>query len=112
MATQTDKLFLESSKPIVQIQSNHNLTELFETLDLERGSFFEIVFKLVLFFNSLPGIKGNLKTKPEVPLRESERLDFCSPQLFKLMSVLKSVDHQSRRLFMTEHQKLQDQHLL
>jgi hypothetical protein len=58
MASQGDKLFLETDKPTVLIQSNHNLEEIFKTLDMERGTSFELVFKLVLFFNSLPGVKG------------------------------------------------------
>jgi hypothetical protein len=58
MASQGDKLFLETDKPTVLIQSNHNLEEIFKTLDMKRGTSFELVFKLVLFFNSLPGVKG------------------------------------------------------
>ena len=58
MASQGDKLFLETDKPTVLIQSNHNLEEIFKTLDMRRGTSFELVFKLVLFFNSLPGVKG------------------------------------------------------
>jgi hypothetical protein len=73
----------------VLIQSHHNLKEIFETLPLKRGSSQELVFKLVLFFNSLPGVKGSSKLVPVVPLRERERLEHCSPQLFKLMAVMK-----------------------
>jgi hypothetical protein len=32
MATHRDKLFLEKDKPTVQIQSNHNLEDIFKTL--------------------------------------------------------------------------------
>ena len=59
MATVSDKLFHEANKPTVLLQSHHNLSNLFKALKLKRGSSFELVFKLVMFFNSLPGIIGS-----------------------------------------------------
>ena len=70
---------MDENKPVVLIQSNHKLEEIFKTLSLKRGSSFELIFKLVLFFNSLPGILANQKSIPECPLRNSERKQFISP---------------------------------
>jgi hypothetical protein len=55
-ATLSDRLFNEPNKPITNVQSHHNLESLFTTLNLKRGSTFELVFKLVMLFNSLPGV--------------------------------------------------------
>lgn len=93
MALQSDKMFVEVDKPTVLIQAHHNLDELFNTLKLRKGSSFELVFKLVLFFNSLASIKGAKKYTPVVSLTSKERFHYCSPQLFKLMAILKISDY-------------------
>lgn len=93
MALMSDPLFEEEGKPTVLIQCHNNLEELFKTLQLKRGSSFELVFKLVLFFNSLSCIKGSQKKTPVINLRSHERQHHCSPQLFKLMGYLKISDY-------------------
>ena len=98
-ATQCDRLFVEPNKPITKIQSHHLLESLFTTLNLKRGSTFELVFKLVMFFNSLPGVHGTSRQNPTVPMRQAERRDFCSPQLFRLLVIVKVADQKARSLF-------------
>jgi len=63
----------------------------------KRGSSIDLFFRLVMFFNSLPSVGS--RSKPLVPFRASERQKFCSPQLFKLMAVLKAADLTSRNTF-------------
>ena len=58
MATHSDALFAEPQKPIQFLQSHHLLDDLFTTLELKRGSTFELTFKLVMFYNSMPGVPG------------------------------------------------------
>ena len=43
----------------------------------ERGSSLDLIFRIVMFFNSLPGYVS--KQKPIVPLRQKEAQNFCSP---------------------------------
>ena len=69
MATQSDMLFNEPDKPITFVQSHHMLDDLFTTLALKRGSVFELTFKLVMFYNSLPGVPGTAAFEPVVPMR-------------------------------------------
>lgn len=55
------------------IQSHYRLEDIFRALELEPGSTFELIFKLVMFGNSLPTIKAGKKVDVVVPLRNSER---------------------------------------
>lgn len=57
----------------------------------------DLIFRLVMFFNSLPSYSP--KQSPILSLRSFERQKFCSPQLFKLMMVLKMADYRSRNMF-------------
>lgn len=93
MATYKDVLYFEDGKPITQVQSHHNLETLFETLPWKPGSSLSLVFKCVLFYNSLPGLRGNKLQAAVVPLKNRERKLFCSPQLFKLISLMKVTEY-------------------
>lgn len=63
-----------------------------------------------MFFNSLPTYIP--KNRPIVEMRASERQMFCSPQLFKLMAVLKSADFRSRNIFSSEKSVSKAQEIL
>ena len=96
---QKDKLFEdEEGKPTVLIQSHFRLEDVFRALDLEPGSTFELIFKLVMFGNSLPTFRGGKKIEVVVKLRTSERNQVLSPQILYLMGHLKVADYLSRRL--------------
>ena len=75
-----------------------------------RSSSVDLVFRLVMFFNSLPTY--NPKIEPIVEIRASERQIHCSPQLFKLMAVLKSADFRSRNIFSSEKSVQKAQEIL
>ena len=48
-------LFYED-KPCIFMQTGHNLSDLFEQLPWKRGSGIDIIFRLIVLYNCLPGI--------------------------------------------------------
>lgn len=80
------------------IQSHFRLEDVFRALDLKPGSTFELIFKLVMFSNSLPTFKAGKKIEVVVKLRTPERNQFLSPQIIYLIGHLKVADYLSRRL--------------
>jgi hypothetical protein len=61
------------------MHSHHHLERIFEILWNKlsyRGSFVDIVFRLVLFHQSLIGLK---EIAPIVALNKEERIKFCDP---------------------------------
>lgn len=75
------------------------LNDIFKTLALKKDSFFEVIFKLVIFYNSLPGIPGIVGSEPLVPLRSLERKRHLSPLILRLACVLKFSDYYCQHLF-------------
>ena len=57
-----------------------------------RGSFVDLVFRLVIFHQSLIGHKNY---PPMVGLTEEERFLYCDPKLFKYMVILMISDSSS-----------------
>ena len=78
------------------MQSHHNLSFIFYLLwDKQlapRGSFTDLVFRLVLFHRSLDGIDSSQNM---VNLTNNERMNYCDVQMFKLINVLMIADSQS-----------------
>ena len=88
-----------TSKPLDNINRTMSTQEALPKYEpiWQRGSSLDLVFRLVMFFNSLPSYIA--KQKPIVEMRSFERQKFCSPQVFKLMAALKSADFRSRNIF-------------
>lgn len=84
-----------------EINSHKNLDEIFNILwsaesplkdMVPRGSFSDLVFRLVLFHQSLEGIS---RYPNMVNLTEQEQEKFCDPKFYKLMLVLMINDSSS-----------------
>ena len=59
---------------------------------LRRGSFEDLVFRLVLFHRSLEGSSLNQNL---VNLNKMERINYCDEQLFDLIKILMIADNQA-----------------
>ena len=57
-----------------------------------RGSFTDLLFRLVFFHQSLPGVE---EYPPMVQLSEREILLYCDPLMLKLMCVIQTADSSS-----------------
>lgn len=82
------------------MHSHHNLPEIFYYLWTEqlvpRHSFMDLVFRLILFHQSLDGCQ---KYPPMQKLTEEERAMFIDPHFLKLMKPLMIADSRSYTLF-------------
>lgn len=67
------------------MHSHHNLEEIFYYLwDLKlapRGSFIDLVFRMVMFHQSLDGVAAY---PPMMKLDENERAIYCDPDFYRL----------------------------
>ena len=113
---QASRLISESVQPLnqdaekgvplcTQVHSHHNLVEIFYYLWDEglcpRDSFFDLVFRCVLFHQSLDGLK---KYEPEVSLTSKEQARFCDPHFFDLIKIVMIADSGSYCIFSSEAQ--------
>lgn len=76
------------------MHSHHNIDMIFHHLWqlTERGSFVDLVFRCVMFHQSLDGVA---RFPPMVALSDSERGKFCDPDFYKLMGPLMIADSES-----------------
>lgn len=89
-------------------QHNHFfLSEIFLSLwehIAPRGSFVDLVFRLIFFHQSLIGLN---QIKAQVELTKEERLIYCDDQFFKLVKVLMINDSYSY-MFVMDHDNKMD----
>lgn len=76
------------------MQTSHNLESIVKAVPWSRGSGLDLVFKLILLFSVLPGHGKGQQCLYE--LSSKEMFKICSPQLLRLMGVLKMADYSSR----------------
>jgi hypothetical protein len=77
------------------MQSHHKLDQVFDILwnkITQKHSFVDLVFRLVLFHQSLLGLNF---VKSMVELSSEERYKYCDPYMFKLIKVLMIADSMS-----------------
>ena len=90
----------EHGKPFCTLMhSHHNLPEIFYYLwHLQvspRGSFVDLVFRLVLFHQSVEGLA---EYPPMVALTRNEKYRFCDKSFYQLLSILMIADSKSYTL--------------
>ena len=95
---------LKHGQPVCTVvHSHHNLTEIFYYLwhlkICPKNSFQDLVFRLVLFHQSLPGLE---KYPPMVQLAKNERVRFCNLKFYSLMKLVMIADSGSYMLFNPE----------
>ena len=94
----------QHGKPVcTQMLSHHNLTEIFkyawELGVCPRGSFEDLVFRLILFNQSMEGLQFGQQLKF---LSADERYKYCDPQFFNLVKILLLAQINSYTLFWDE----------
>lgn len=81
------------------MHSHHNLREIFyymwDKKLAPRGSFIDLVFRLVMFHQSLDGVPD---WPPIYSLNDLERALYCDKQFFKLMLVVMIADSESYQM--------------
>ena len=83
-----------------EMHSHHNLQKIFTLLwgispinsIAPRGSFTDLVFRIVLFHQSLPGVPD---FKPVVALNQDQQYLYCDHILYRLMIVMMICDSKS-----------------
>lgn len=99
------KIYSDNDKVCQHIHSHTHLHRIFHSFwspesplfeAMMRGGFNDLVFRLVLFHQSLKGVQ---KFVPRKILTEPERFMFCDPKLYKLMCVLMIADSSSYNFF-------------
>eukprot|EP00347_Sterkiella_histriomuscorum_P012199 403369515 len=76
----------------LDMHGHHLLSEIFTLLWRDfapRGSFVDLIFRLVFFHQSLPGL---IEIPPMVQMSPEERLIYCDTQFFKLIKILMKND--------------------
>lgn len=68
-----------------------------------RGSFVDLVFRLVMFHQSLDGVS---EWPPVYSLNQQERALYCDKKFFRLMKVLMIADSESYQFLGSEEQML------
>jgi hypothetical protein len=78
------------------MHSHHNLEQIFYHLwDMKlvaRGTFVDLVFRLVMFHQSLDGVT---EWPPIYSLSDYERVIYCDRQFFRIMKILMIADSES-----------------
>ena len=90
------------------MHSHHNLQKIFKLLwgnssineIAPRGSFVDLVFRIVLFHQSMLGVP---QFRPVVPLNQEQQLLYLDPILYRLMLVMLICDSKSYT-FLLDHE--------